>query len=183
MTGNPNPRLSFGSKFEWARGNEDRRQRRKGRLRQKNQFCPRFIPPPRFGSLLTPDSQKRHYRQRAHANPFSDHVLDYPTRPEDVDWTEHFPNCPGNAKAPEFADIGCGFGGLLIALSPLFPESLMLGKDHLMGRRLALNSPTPTQGWRFASRSHNMCAIALRRSVRTLQMDRFRTFPSPVPTA
>jgi len=73
--------------------------------------------------------QKRHYRQRAHANPFSDHVLDYPTRPEDVDWAEHFPNHSGNVKAPEFADIGCGFGGLLVALAPLFPESLMLGLE------------------------------------------------------
>lgn len=130
-----------------------------------------------------PDSQKRHYRQRAHANPFSDHVLDYPTRPEDVDWAEHFPNYPGNAKAPEFADIGCGFGGLLVALSPLFPESLMLGKNQHMGRTSVLCSSTPTQGWRFAFRSHNMYAIALRRFVRTLQMDRFRTFPLPVPTA
>ena len=78
---------------------------------------------------VDPDVQKRHYRQRAHANPFSDHVLDYPPRPEDVDWTEHFPNQPGNAKIPEFADIGCGFGGLLVALAPLFPESLMLGEN------------------------------------------------------
>lgn len=28
---------------------------------------------------------------------------------------------------PAFADVGCGFGGLLIALAPLFPETLMLG--------------------------------------------------------
>jgi hypothetical protein len=27
----------------------------------------------------------------------------------------------------EIADIGCGFGGLLVALSPLFPNTLMLG--------------------------------------------------------
>ncbi|KAF9650255.1 putative methyltransferase [Thelephora ganbajun] len=73
--------------------------------------------------------QKRHYRQRAHANPFSDHVLGYPARPEDVDWAEHFPNHSSNAKAPEFADVGCGFGGLLVALAPLFPESLMLGLE------------------------------------------------------
>lgn len=29
----------------------------------------------------------------------------------------------------EFADIGCGYGGLLVALSPLFPKTLMLGME------------------------------------------------------
>ena len=28
-----------------------------------------------------------------------------------------------------FADVGCGFGGLLIRLSPLFPDTLMLGLE------------------------------------------------------
>jgi len=68
--------------------------------------------------------QKRHYRQRAHANPFSDHSLDYPSAPDAVDWAEHYET----DGAPEFADIGCGFGGLLISLSPLFPNTHMLGK-------------------------------------------------------
>lgn len=31
-------------------------------------------------------------------------------------------------KKVEFADIGCGFGGLLIALAPVFPDTLILGK-------------------------------------------------------
>ena len=26
-----------------------------------------------------------------------------------------------------FADVGCGFGGLLIRLSPLYPDKLMVG--------------------------------------------------------
>lgn len=34
---------------------------------------------------------------------------------------------PGKGKKVEFADIGCGFGGLLISAAPLFPETLMLG--------------------------------------------------------
>jgi len=96
----------------------------------KNPILPQVYPIFSLGFAADPGSQKRHYRQRAHANPFSDHVLDYPTRPEEVDWAEHFPNHSANAKAPEFADIGCGFGGLLVALSPLFPESLMLGKKE-----------------------------------------------------
>ncbi|KAJ1929725.1 tRNA (guanine-N(7)-)-methyltransferase (tRNA(m7G46)-methyltransferase) [Tieghemiomyces parasiticus] len=29
----------------------------------------------------------------------------------------------------EFADIGCGYGGLLVALAPLFPDTLMLGME------------------------------------------------------
>ncbi|KAJ7573856.1 putative methyltransferase [Mycena floridula] len=71
--------------------------------------------------------QKKFYRQRAHTNPFSDHVLDYPSSPENLDWSIHYPAYPG--KTPEFADIGCGFGGLLIALAPLFPDTLMLGME------------------------------------------------------
>ena len=30
-------------------------------------------------------------------------------------------------KLPEIADIGCGFGGLLVALSPVYPDVLMIG--------------------------------------------------------
>jgi tRNA G46 methylase TrmB len=31
-------------------------------------------------------------------------------------------------KEIEVADIGCGFGGLLVALSPALPDTLILGK-------------------------------------------------------
>jgi tRNA (guanine-N7-)-methyltransferase len=44
-----------------------------------------------------------------------------------MDWDSHYPNYAGSGKVPEFADIGCGFGGLLIALAPLFPDKLILG--------------------------------------------------------
>ncbi|TBU43242.1 putative methyltransferase-domain-containing protein [Dichomitus squalens] len=73
--------------------------------------------------------QKRHYRQRAHANPFSDHALSYPPSPDQFDWDAHYPAFAGSGKTPEFADVGCGFGGLLIALAPLFPNTLMLGME------------------------------------------------------
>lgn len=33
-------------------------------------------------------------------------------------------------KDVEVADIGCGFGGLLMALSPALPDSLILGKKR-----------------------------------------------------
>lgn len=112
-------------------GKRKRRQKTEGEVEveTENRVLPQVHIFLSVSPTVDPDVQKRHYRQRAHANPFSDHVLDYPPRPEDVDWTEHFPNQPGNAKIPEFADIGCGFGGLLVALAPLFPESLMLGEN------------------------------------------------------
>ncbi|GAA5955775.1 hypothetical protein JCM3765_001849 [Sporobolomyces pararoseus] len=85
--------------------------------------------------------RKRFYRQRAHANPLSIHHLEYPSSPATMDWSTHFPTFfspPPEAgqgsvnlknKKVEFADVGCGFGGLSISLAPLFPETLMLGLE------------------------------------------------------
>ncbi|CAL8382647.1 unnamed protein product [Boreogadus saida] len=80
--------------------------------------------------------QKRYYRQRAHSNPMADHTFDYPVSPEKMDWSplypEFFPGSPsegGAAAQVEFADVGCGYGGLLVELSPLFPDKLILGLE------------------------------------------------------
>ncbi|ESO97474.1 hypothetical protein LOTGIDRAFT_214330 [Lottia gigantea] len=90
--------------------------------------------------------QKKYYRQRAHSNPISDHNLDYPVHPDAMDWSVYYPQfcqpiTSTNDKDREeiktssskhqvkFADIGCGYGGLLVKLSPLFPETLMLGME------------------------------------------------------
>jgi tRNA (guanine-N7-)-methyltransferase len=79
--------------------------------------------------------QKRYFRQRAHANPFSDHQLEYPVCPSEKDWSVHYPklcdvSIPKETQPKvEFADIGCGYGGLLVDLSPLFPSTLMLGME------------------------------------------------------
>ncbi|KAI1444410.1 putative methyltransferase [Annulohypoxylon stygium] len=97
--------------------------------------------------------KKKFYRQRAHANPFSDHQLTYPTRPDDMDWSTFFPafvadpqptslpqtssdvkatsNPPPKklTKDVEVVDIGCGFGGLLVALSPVMPDTLVVGME------------------------------------------------------
>ncbi|EAW10656.1 tRNA (guanine46-N7)-methyltransferase [Aspergillus clavatus NRRL 1] len=86
--------------------------------------------------------QKKFYRQRAHANPFSDHQLNYPLSPAHMDWSSHYPafvdpepshtNLAGTRKLlkdVEVVDIGCGFGGLLIGLAPLLPESLIVGME------------------------------------------------------
>lgn len=61
-----------------------------------------------------------------------------------MDWSAHYPEFftsksdniqvpniisqPSIQKKVEFADLGCGYGGLLVALSTLFPDVLMLGK-------------------------------------------------------
>ncbi|KAK4147496.1 putative methyltransferase-domain-containing protein [Dichotomopilus funicola] len=115
--------------------------------------------------------RKKFYRQRAHANPFSDHQLIYPPHPDQMDWSSLYPhyiveNKPQNqkdqpppsqpssqtvsgespvysdndstpeppalrriSKDVEVADIGCGFGGLLIALAPTMPDTLILGLE------------------------------------------------------
>ncbi|KAI8848015.1 putative methyltransferase-domain-containing protein [Chytridium lagenaria] len=88
--------------------------------------------------------QKRYFRQRAHANPFSDHQLEYPVRPEQyAKWHKHYPAFFDESDEPiplneddanpfaqvEVADVGCGYGGLIVALSPIFPSTLMLGME------------------------------------------------------
>ncbi|XP_076123863.1 tRNA (guanine-N(7)-)-methyltransferase [Alosa pseudoharengus] len=85
--------------------------------------------------------QKRYYRQRAHSNPMADHTFEYPVCPEEMDWSELYPEfCsppderhdyePDRPRAKvEFADIGCGYGGLLVELSLLFPDTLILGLE------------------------------------------------------
>ncbi|KAK6084315.1 tRNA (guanine-N(7)-)-methyltransferase [Seiridium cupressi] len=97
--------------------------------------------------------KKKFYRQRAHANPFSDHQLEYPASPEEMDWSTYFPayiadmeelpdaapsahengqasSSPRKLKQEvDIIDIGCGFGGLLVAMGPAVPNSLMLGLE------------------------------------------------------
>ncbi|GAB1315800.1 tRNA (guanine-N(7)-)-methyltransferase (tRNA(m7G46)-methyltransferase) [Madurella fahalii] len=99
--------------------------------------------------------RKKFYRQRAHANPFSDHQLIYPPSPDQMDWSSLYPdyvvqeaedqemtaldtasgqetasNTPKRlSKEVEVADIGCGFGGLLVALAPTMPDTLILGLE------------------------------------------------------
>ncbi|KAN0063931.1 tRNA (guanine-N(7)-)-methyltransferase (tRNA(m7G46)-methyltransferase) [Thecaphora frezii] len=96
------------------------------------------------GKVIIP--QKRWYRQRAHANPFSDHNLVYPSMPETMDWSKIYPayfeppaaegegsrpkqDAQGELRKVEFADIGCGYGGLIMDLAPKFPDKLMLGLE------------------------------------------------------
>ncbi|VDM56725.1 unnamed protein product [Angiostrongylus costaricensis] len=72
--------------------------------------------------------QKKFYRQRAHSNPHSDHDIEYPRTPDDMDWVKLYGDL-ARSRHVEFADIGCGYGGLLMNLSPLFPETLIVGLE------------------------------------------------------
>ena len=56
-----------------------------------------------------------------------------------MDWSSHYPafigkeangvNGKGMSPEVEVADIGCGFGGLLVGLAPLMPQTLMVGME------------------------------------------------------
>lgn len=92
-------------------------------------------------SSLTGLPQKRYFRQRAHSNPIADHILDYPIKPDDVDWSTLYPfyfnrkdgesneESKQEEKQVDFIDIGCGYGGLLLKLSELYPDNLSLGES------------------------------------------------------
>ncbi|KAK9468553.1 putative methyltransferase-domain-containing protein [Lipomyces arxii] len=83
--------------------------------------------------------KKKYYRQRAHSNPFSDHLLEYPKSPKHMDWSTLYPalipplseieNSELPIKKVEIADIGCGFGGLSVSLATEFPDTLILGME------------------------------------------------------
>ncbi|KAL7183776.1 hypothetical protein ACSBR2_026032 [Camellia fascicularis] len=79
--------------------------------------------------------RKCFYWARAHSNPLSDSHFPVPISPCHVGYSLNFPQlCPSsdqldNSKKIQFADIGCGFGGLLISLSTLFPDTLMIGME------------------------------------------------------
>lgn len=83
--------------------------------------------------------QKKFYRQRAHCNPLSHNdAFEYPLRPDLMDWSPYYPEPvhvdDSNSKAtmirtPTVLDIGCGFGGLTLALAKLLPKETILGME------------------------------------------------------
>ncbi|KAG8233501.1 hypothetical protein J437_LFUL011662 [Ladona fulva] len=108
---------------------------------------------------MTGFPQKKYFRQRAHSNPIADHCFDYPAAPTVMNWSKLYPKYfspekpyaePEKTKMVEFADIGCGYGGLLVTLSAMYPDTLMLGmeirvkvSDYVVSRINALRSKNP----------------------------------------
>lgn len=70
-----------------------------------------------------------------------------PASPDLMDWATHYPayvaldpdpselndnpksDLKPLKKVVTVADIGCGFGGLLVALAPILPDELLIGKN------------------------------------------------------
>lgn len=74
--------------------------------------------------------QKKYFRGRAHCNPLSHNgSFAYPAHPDVMDWSSHYPKSNINTKKIEILDIGCGFGGLTITLSTLFPTKVILAME------------------------------------------------------
>lgn len=71
-----------------------------------------------------------------------------------MNWSKYYPEriqSDSNMRV-EFADVGCGYGGLMIILSKMFPNKLILGmeirvkvSDYVMDRITALRSQNPGQ--------------------------------------
>jgi tRNA G46 methylase TrmB len=57
-------------------------------------------------------------------------------------------------KNVEVADIGCGFGGLLVALAPVLPDTLLLGMLYL--GVYCSTSNACVQAWKYGHKSLNM---------------------------
>ena len=100
--------------------------------------------------------KKNKHRMRAHINPFNELNMPHPKNPEFAQWHLHFPSFFGmvennkdhmvvntrkfqidyenkfeNPKKmlPTILDIGCGYGGLMFALTKHFPDNLILGQE------------------------------------------------------
>ena len=61
----------------------------------------------------------------------SDHCFDYPVSPDQWDYASLYTKeaVGSSGKLVTFADIGCGYGGLLVNLSKHFPDNLALGME------------------------------------------------------
>eukprot|EP00116_Pleurobrachia_bachei_P004726 sb/3464988/ len=100
-------------------------------------------------SAVVKHPKKRHYRQRAHSNPLSDHSFEYPTSPDTMDWSVIYPDFKADDRV-RFCDVGCGYGGLLVTLSTLYPDKFMVGfeirvkvSDYVNDRFKALRADNP----------------------------------------
>lgn len=90
--------------------------------------------------MLSP-SLRRHWTSKYRIMPVLIGRGYSPISPAHMDWSSHYPAFvdPDSSKTTlsgarqltkdvEVVDIGCGFGGLLVGLAPLLPETLMVGE-------------------------------------------------------
>lgn len=97
-----------------------------------------------------------------------------------MDWSSHYPafvdpdtsktNLSGGRKLTkevEVVDIGCGFGGLMVGLAPLLPDTLMVGEYSAANKKKNITHPneqhkltTKPQVWKSAPQCWNTSALA-----------------------
>eukprot|EP00164_Ancoracysta_twista_P008706 GFYU01012662.1.p1 GENE.GFYU01012662.1~~GFYU01012662.1.p1 ORF type:complete len:257 (+),score=56.29 GFYU01012662.1:47-817(+) len=74
--------------------------------------------------------RKKDFRMRAHCNPLADPLFDYPMDPSQVNWKEMFPRWKdAGPGCVQFMDIGCGYGGLTVALAKQCPDKVILAME------------------------------------------------------
>lgn len=66
---------------------------------------------------------------KAHSNPLADQAIYYPLSPAHMDWQALYPRHDMSQRNVEFADVGCGYGGLTLALGETFPDKLTVGME------------------------------------------------------
>ena len=106
------------------------------------------------------------------------------SRSHDNDEEEKSTASKALTKNVEVADIGCGFGGLLFALAPKFPDTLILGALLHYTCTMAPEAVlTETQAWKSELLSQSMCKRKCVLCVcRMLQLAPTRTRPAFAPT-
>eukprot|EP01132_Coremiostelium_polycephalum_P004293 gene4293-5368_t len=78
---------------------------------------------------------KPYHRIKAHFIQSLNNTNSYiPVSPDQHDWSKNYPNIIVDEESKknrkvEIADVGCGYGGLLVSLSTLFPERLIVGME------------------------------------------------------
>jgi len=73
-------------------------------------------------------TSRRDFRARAHSNPLNDAEFLVPQDPRCFDWSPFIPGI-GTTSRIDYVDLGCGYGGLLLELSKVFPDKFMLGLE------------------------------------------------------
>lgn len=74
--------------------------------------------------------QKKFFRSRAHCNPLShNNAVAYPKCPESMNWGTVFSSWEATKNSVSFVDVGCGFGGLTVALGREFPNEFVVGLE------------------------------------------------------